>query len=218
MSNPYFAAISFNCFNFVKNCVMKDRLAKFMKNEGLSPSRFAEILGVPPSSISHLLAGRNKPSFDFLAKMTQRFPRLNPDWLLLGTGPIYRPTAGATMPAEMATPPVATSTSENRTESFAPAIPREEATYEALGERTTQDMFGASHEEIEEQTEEDFPQEKRFFSEESDSSKAAFPVPPVSMPATPKPEDARKSRDPQGIARIIICYTDGTFEILTPNT
>lgn len=69
---------------------MKDRLEKFIKTEGLTPSRFAEIMGVQPSSISHILGGRNKPSFDFIEKMLQRFPKLNPDWLLLGKGNIYR--------------------------------------------------------------------------------------------------------------------------------
>lgn len=69
---------------------MKERLEKFIKTEGLTPSRFAEIMGVQPSSISHILGGRNKPSFDFIEKMLLRFPKINPDWLLLGKGPIYR--------------------------------------------------------------------------------------------------------------------------------
>lgn len=69
---------------------MKDRLAKFLKNEGLSPSRFAEIMGIPPSNVSHLLAGRNKPGFEFISKMILRFPKMSPDWLLTGNGPLYR--------------------------------------------------------------------------------------------------------------------------------
>lgn len=71
---------------------MKERLDKFIKNEGLTPARFAEIMAVQPSSISHILGGRNKPSFDFIEKMLLRFPRLNPDWLILGKGSIYRYT------------------------------------------------------------------------------------------------------------------------------
>lgn len=69
---------------------MKDRLEKFMKSEGLTPSRFAEIMGVQPSSISHILGGRNKPSYDFIEKILLRFPKINPDWLLLGKGQMYR--------------------------------------------------------------------------------------------------------------------------------
>ncbi len=71
---------------------MRERLEKFIRTEGLTPSRFAEIMGVQPSSISHILSGRNKPSFDFLEKMLLRFPKVNPDWLLLGKGVMYRAT------------------------------------------------------------------------------------------------------------------------------
>ena len=69
---------------------MRERLAEFIKTENLTPSKLAEILNVQPSSISHLLAGRNKPGFDFIVKFLQRFPKVNPDWLLLGKGKIYR--------------------------------------------------------------------------------------------------------------------------------
>ena len=69
---------------------MKDRIAEFLKEEGLTPSKLAEMLGVQPSSISHLLSGRNKPGFDFIVKFLQRFPKVNPDWLILGKGKIYR--------------------------------------------------------------------------------------------------------------------------------
>ena len=76
---------------------MKNRLAKLLESEGLSPSRLAEQLDVQPSSISHLLSGRNKPSYDFIEKLLTRFPSVNPDWLLLGMGNMYRNTsAGAT--------------------------------------------------------------------------------------------------------------------------
>ena len=62
---------------------MKEKLQQLMKSEGLTSSRMAEILGIQPSGISHILAGRNKPGFDLLQKILRRFPRVNPDWLLL---------------------------------------------------------------------------------------------------------------------------------------
>ncbi len=69
---------------------MREKLLKLMKSEGLSSSRFAEILNIQPSSISHILSGRNKPSFDFLVKILKRFPTVNPDWLLLDSPEMYR--------------------------------------------------------------------------------------------------------------------------------
>lgn len=69
---------------------MKDRLAQFLKSEGLTAVKFAEIMEVQPSSISHLLSGRNKPNFEFISRMLLRFPKLNPDWMINGAGPVYR--------------------------------------------------------------------------------------------------------------------------------
>jgi len=74
---------------------MKERLAILLKSEGLTSSKLAEMLEVQPSSISHLLAGRNKPGFDFLAKVMQYFPAISPDWLILGEGPMYRSSMDA---------------------------------------------------------------------------------------------------------------------------
>lgn len=72
---------------------MREKLLKLMKSEKLSSSRLAEILEIQPSSISHILSGRNKPSFDFLVKILRRFPTLNPDWLLLDADQMYRSEA-----------------------------------------------------------------------------------------------------------------------------
>lgn len=69
---------------------MREKLLVLMKNEGLTSSRLAELLGIQPSGISHILAGRNKPSFDFVQKILRRFPRINPDWLLLDSQDMYR--------------------------------------------------------------------------------------------------------------------------------
>lgn len=72
---------------------MKDRLSKFIGEEQLTPGKLAEIVGVQPSSISHLLSGRNKPGFDFISNLLRRFPHLNPYWLILGIEPMYNSDA-----------------------------------------------------------------------------------------------------------------------------
>jgi len=68
---------------------MKDRLLQLIDMEHLTPSKFADLIGVQRSSVSHILSGRNKPSFDFLQKTLSTFPGLKADWLMLGNGPIY---------------------------------------------------------------------------------------------------------------------------------
>ena len=61
------------------------RLEFIMEHFGLSASLFADKISVQRSSISHLLSGRNKPSLDFVMKVTDHFPELNLYWLLNGS-------------------------------------------------------------------------------------------------------------------------------------
>lgn len=69
---------------------MNERLRQFLTMEDLTPARFAEIMGIQRSGISHLLAGRNKPSFEFIQKMMTAFPDLSSEWLILGKGKPYK--------------------------------------------------------------------------------------------------------------------------------
>lgn len=68
---------------------MNKRLEQFMRSEELTSAKLAEILSVQPSSISHLLAGRNKPNFDFISNLLLMFPNLNPRWIINGEGGMY---------------------------------------------------------------------------------------------------------------------------------
>jgi len=68
---------------------IKDRIFKLLKEESLSSSKFADILDVQRSSISHIISGRNKPSLDFIQKVLRNFPAINPDWLIIGKGEMY---------------------------------------------------------------------------------------------------------------------------------
>lgn len=65
---------------------MEDRIRKFMEYKGISPSEFADSIGVQRSNVTHVLKNRNKPSFQFIEKMLQIYPELNAKWLLLGVG------------------------------------------------------------------------------------------------------------------------------------
>lgn len=75
---------------------MREKLQKLMASEQLTASRFAELLGIQPSGVTHLLGGRNKPSFDLVQKILRRFPHINPDWLLLDSEQMYRTDAELT--------------------------------------------------------------------------------------------------------------------------
>jgi transcriptional regulator with XRE-family HTH domain len=63
-----------------------NRIKKIMDFHELTASTFAEKIGVQRSSISHILSGRNKPSLDFVLKVTDNFNTVDIYWLLYGKG------------------------------------------------------------------------------------------------------------------------------------
>lgn len=69
---------------------MNDRLQQFLAAENINQAQFADSIGVARASVSHILAGRNKPGYDFLLNMMRRYPELNIEWLLSGTGKMYK--------------------------------------------------------------------------------------------------------------------------------
>lgn len=69
---------------------MRKRLQELMNKEGISPARFAELVGVQRSSVSHILSGRNNPSLEFIQKILSAFPTISSDWLISGIGSMYR--------------------------------------------------------------------------------------------------------------------------------
>ena len=62
------------------------RLKKVMEHHKLTATLFADKVGVQRSSISHILSGRNKPSLDFILKVTSEFTDVDIKWLLNGKG------------------------------------------------------------------------------------------------------------------------------------
>lgn len=63
-----------------------DRITKVIEFSEMTPAEFAEEIGVQRSSISHILSGRNKPSLDFITKIKSKFPEIEWNWLITGSG------------------------------------------------------------------------------------------------------------------------------------
>ena len=64
---------------------MKDRIAHIIRAKNLTAAEFAMKLGIQPSNISHLLAGRNNPSLDFVKKLKETFPEYCLEWIIFGS-------------------------------------------------------------------------------------------------------------------------------------
>ena len=200
---------------------MEERLKLFLTMEGLSPSQFADKLGIQRSGVSHLLSGRNKPSFEFINKMLLAFPKINPDWLILGTGKAYRDLPSPSAKSAPATEPLkevpapapleaeventaATSIEPDlffgasQTETATPEPPQSPAAAAIEAPAEPNRLRGASEQQGSQTTEPDPVASKigRNYPREN----------PAVRPAAPS---AREKR----IAQITILYTDGTFEV-----
>lgn len=69
---------------------MNVRLQQFLSAENLSQSQFADEIGVARASVSHIIAGRNKPGFDFMESVARHYPNLNLEWLITGKGKMFK--------------------------------------------------------------------------------------------------------------------------------
>jgi len=70
----------------INNVDFTNRLKELMEYYQFSASTFADKIGVQRSSISHILSGRNKPSLDFVLKVTTELQEVDMQWLLKGMG------------------------------------------------------------------------------------------------------------------------------------
>jgi transcriptional regulator with XRE-family HTH domain len=68
---------------------MKTRIQKIIEDKNLSPSNFADEVGLNRAVVSHILHGRNKPGLENLQRILATYPDINPGWLISGVGPMY---------------------------------------------------------------------------------------------------------------------------------
>jgi transcriptional regulator with XRE-family HTH domain len=71
---------------------MIDRIQKIIQLKKLNSSAFADKVGVPRSTISHILSGRNNPSLEFIQKVLDTFPEIRTEWLVRGDGHMLKAT------------------------------------------------------------------------------------------------------------------------------
>lgn len=68
---------------------MHNRLKQFLAAENVTQAQFATTIGIGKANVSHVLAGRNRPGYDFIKAIMAGYPQLNINWLILGDGKMY---------------------------------------------------------------------------------------------------------------------------------
>ncbi|TDN37990.1 helix-turn-helix domain-containing protein [Hymenobacter sp. UV11] len=81
---------------------MITRIRQLLDSKELSPTQFADLIGVGRPVVSHILSERNKPSLDVVQRIIGAFPEISLPWLLSGIGnmldeaAVAAPTPGTT--------------------------------------------------------------------------------------------------------------------------
>lgn len=78
---------------------MNTRLKQFLAAENISQSQFADTIKVVRASVSHVLSGRNNPSYEFIRAIMLSYPHLNMEWLMIGKGKMYKDAPVTAAPA-----------------------------------------------------------------------------------------------------------------------
>lgn len=158
----------------------KSKIEKIMQVEKLNSAQFAIEIGIQGSTLSHILNGRNKPSLEVLKKIMNRFRSINPEWLILDVGTMYR------QEKHSQTPTLFDTIEENtiKSDDYTPILPQQtDAVPDTI--RKKSDINSIQGTTVE--------------------------------PATLSSEFTLKDIPQRAVKKVIIYYSDNTFEEFQPN-
>ena len=89
----YFKYFLYFCTKF-QNMTERERIEQVMQSLNLSARQFAAEIHVQPGTISNMMVGRNKPSLEVMKRIMERYPTLNPEWLIADRGEMWRTVPG----------------------------------------------------------------------------------------------------------------------------
>ena len=193
---------------------MNRRFQTILDLENLSPAQLADRLGVQRSGISHILSGRNKPSFELLQRVVQSFPEISAEWLITGNGkPLKEQNqAAASGATSSATSSAANSRSSGTTPSISPSTTsgsNNSSTSGTISGATPpfEGLFNSS----ESATEPQIPAQTSDIEGIEDEISDFQPLQSSIFDANPA-----NDREKRALKRVILIYNDNTFEELLP--
>lgn len=190
---------------------MNSRLQLILDLENLSPARLADMIGIQRSGLSHILSGRNKPSFEFINKLLMKFPDINAEWLITGKGKPLK---------ESDTP------SQNKNQNEMTEADGRFPYSPALSEKKDSDANSSISTMTDREVHDDFPEDNstnlfsfanfeaepdfaQYAENEKDSNHLGPNRPRQNQIFENNQQVVRKNK---GVKRIIVFYNDGSFE------
>ena len=197
---------------------MNRRFQTILDLENLSPAQLADRLGVQRSGISHILSGRNRPSFELLQRVVQSFPEISAEWLITGNGkPLKEQNqAAASGAASSAASGAASSAANSRSSGTTPSI-SPSTTSGSNNSSTSGTISGATppfeglFNSSESATEPQIPAQTSDIEGIEDEISDFQPLQSSIFDANPA-----NDREKRALKRVILIYNDNTFEELLP--
>ena len=201
---------------------MNRRFQTILDLENLSPAQLADRLGVQRSGISHILSGRNKPSFELLQRVVQSFPEISAEWLITGNGKPLKEqnqaaaSGAASSAASGATSTATSSAANSRSSGTTPSI-SPSTTSGSNNSSTSGTISGATppfeglFNSSEAATEPQIPAQTSDIEGIEDEISDFQPLQSSIFDANPA-----NDREKRALKRVILIYNDNTFEELLP--
>ena len=201
---------------------MNRRFQTILDLENLSPAQLADRLGVQRSGISHILSGRNKPSFELLQRVVQSFPEISAEWLITGNGKPLKEqnqaaaSGAASSAASGATSGAASSAANSRSSGTTPSI-SPSTTSGSNNSSSSGTISGATppfeglFNSSEAATEPQIPAQTSDIEGIEDEISDFQPLQSSIFDANPA-----NDREKRALKRVILIYNDNTFEELLP--
>ncbi len=193
------------------NKTIAERIAEIIKMENLTNSQFAQLIGIQPSAVTHLLSGRNAPSLQVIQKILDTFRGISPEWFVSGVGDMYRKSPEQ---IENKADTVKKQPSYPYQQSLFPEIPIPTQEYGKENEINSNDEgrenFGdeSRYEQAPIQRQEDYQRSGMYNNPPQQ--------PTMSTPVQPQEEKKEKPEpipvSPRIVKKIIVFYSDNTYE------
>ena len=179
---------------------LRNRIEELINSEKLSYTQFARKIGIQGTIISHIMNGRNKPSLDVVQKILTNFKNVNYEWLISGVGDMYKNEVKnienkyinhKNNDTQLDFPSLFDINSDNQSE------------YNKENELKNN---------IENQEKNQSPIESEKIITIEKSSTPALEVSPIGNKTKTKEENPNQEIPPKKIKKIVVFYSDQTFE------
>lgn len=179
---------------------LRNRIEELINSENLSYTQFARKIGIQGTIISHIMNGRNKPSLDVVQKILINFKNVSYEWLISGVGDMYKNEVKFVENKEV-------NHKNNDNQLDFPSL------FDINSDN--QSEYNKENElknNIENQEKNQSPIESEKIITIEESSTPALEVSPIGNKTKTKEENPNKEIPPKKIKKIVVFYSDQTFE------